>query len=91
MKELTKRLEAFIDDEVSRRVKEIKGSVENYKDFTEEFIRTLDQFEHNGRELLRDCKSDELKFSEAEAEGFLRAVITIRNEFKEELKHINDV
>ena len=89
MKELTEKLKNLIEVEASKKVREIKGSVEDYKDFINGFIETLEEFETNGRDMLEDCKSDKLKFSEAEAEGFLRAVITIKNQFKHDLKYVN--
>lgn len=89
MEELAEKLKNLIDAEASKKVREIKGDVEDYKNFIDGFIETLYHFENNGREMLEDCKSDKLKFSEAEAEGFLRAVITIKNQFKQDVKYVN--
>ena len=89
MEELAEKLKKLIGAEVSKKVRDIKGSVEHYENFIDEFIETLEDFESNGRDMLEDCKSNKLKFSEAEAEGFLRAVITIKNHFKQNAQYLN--
>ena len=65
----------------------MKGNVVDYHFFIENFGDTLNHLEKNGRELLEDCKTDKLKFSEAEAEGYLRAIITIKNQFKDDIEY----
>lgn len=87
MKELTKKLQQFIDKEVEIKVLEIKGNAKDYKDFINDFTETLNHLERSGRDLIEDCKSDKLKFSEAEAEGFLRAIITVKNQFQNDFKY----
>ena len=89
MKELTEQLKNLIEKEADKKVLKIKGNVEQYKNFIDGFIETLESFEKDGRQMLKDCKEDKLKFSEVEAEGFLRGIITVKNQLKEDLRWLD--
>ena len=89
MEKLTKELKTLIDKQVELRVREIKGNVKEYKDFLEGFKETLDRFEIDGKTLLEDMKENGLSLNQAESEGFLRAVITIKNTLIDDMKYIN--
>jgi hypothetical protein len=90
MEELTKKLQKLINDEADNKVLKIKGDVQSYKNFIANMLSDIEFTEQNGRDMLNDSKNEKLKFSEAEAEGFLRGVITIRNQIKDDLKYLED-
>jgi len=88
MQDTLKNIENFLENEIKKEVAKRTNNVDAYKEFLEGFTETLEMMEENGRTMLKECSEDKLKFSEAEAEGFLRAVITIKNTFENDIKYI---
>lgn len=89
MKELTQELQKIIDRKVAEELKEKMGPADEYIKAIKEFYDSLDHIEETAKECLKESIENKLKFSEAEAEGFLRCIITVKNYFKDDMGNLN--
>ncbi len=91
MEKINLQLKKLINKEVERKFKEERNDFKDYIKAIEGFADSLDNLEDTGRECLKQSTEEKLKFSEAEAEGFLRAIITVKNYFKDDMCRLNSI
>ncbi len=86
---LNQNLEKVIELEVEQRVQKLKGNIEQYTEFYDEFIETLNSHIDHNKELLEESKEFNLNVNSIQFEEALRTLIMVKNEFEHEYKQIN--
>lgn len=78
MEELAKKLQRFIDYEVSKTIE----TNTKYERLYKSILEILDEEITHARKLKTDCANDELTINAVEWEGYLRALLTMQSKFK---------
>lgn len=78
--DLTEELEKLIEKRASEKVAKIKGNVEEYKEWIEGLDETIAYLEKDAKEIVEDNKKEGLTINAIEGEGFLRGILTLKNQ-----------
>ena len=86
--DLTEELEKLIEKRASEKVAKIKGNIEDYQDWVDGLDETISFMEQNARDLIKDSKEEGLTVNVIEGEGFLRGILTLKNQIVADKKWI---
>ena len=87
---LEEELEELINKRADEKVSEIKGNIQEYEAWVDGLEDTLRYIESNAREMIKDSKDEGLTINAVEAEGFLRGIITVKNQIESDKKWLKD-
>jgi len=87
---LTEELQKLIDKRADKKVAEIKGNIQEYKDWVDGLDETLSFMLQNAKDMIKDSKEEGLTVNAIEAEGFLRGVITVKNQIDSDKRWISE-
>lgn len=87
---LTEELQKLIDKRADEKVAEIKGNIQEYKDWVDGLNETLSFMEQNAKDIIKDSKEEGLTVNSIEAEGFLRGIITVKNQIESDKRWISE-
>ena len=87
---LTEELQQLIDKKADEKVREMKGDIQDYKDWVDGLDETLSFMVDNAREMIADAKEEKLTVNQIEAEGFLRGLITVKNQIESDKRWISE-
>ena len=88
--DLTEELQQLIDKRADEKVREMKGDVQEYKEWIDGLDETLTFMLDNAREMISDAKEEKLTVNQIEAEGYLRGIITIKNQIESDKRWVNE-
>ena len=74
IKEISIQIQELIEEEISKQ-----DTNQEYKESLESFIRNFEYMVQEARDVVEDYKSQGLTFNTIEAEGYLRAFLTIQS------------
>ena len=87
---LIEELQKLIDKRADEKVLEIKGNIQEYKDCVDGIDETISFMLENAKEIIKNSKEEGLTVNAIEAEGFLRGIITIKNQIKSDKRWISE-
>ena len=87
---LTEELQKLIDKRANEKVAEIKGNIQEYKDWVEGLDETISSMIKDTKDMIKDSKKEGLTVNGIESEGFLRGLITVKNQIDSDKQWISD-
>lgn len=90
MENLTKDLQKLIDKKVQEKINEITGNIQEYVDWIEGLDETMESLINDARKYIEDFDEENLTINKIESEGFLRGLITVKNQIDHGKRWINN-
>ena len=87
MNSIEQEIERIIDQRVKERVKSLTGKEEEIIECLKGFISEMDYVIKSTNEAIEDFNENNLTVGRIEEEGFLRGIITYKNNLLQEFKY----
>ena len=87
MSSIEQEIERIIDQRVKERVKSLTGKEEEIIECLKGFINEMDYVIKSTNEAIEDFNENNLTVGRIEEEGFLRGIITYKNNLLQEFKY----